>query len=270
MEKLNAWFDSHHYQRLYGNRDHTEAADFIDALIKQLDLAEESRLLDVACGAGRHAKYLASKGFRVTGFDLAAASILQAQQTECPGLRFFQHDMREPFGRNKFEYVFNFFTSFGYFDSPDEHSAVIRNMANCLTADGTLVLDYMNVYNVEAHLVPKEVKHIGGFTYHITRWTDRDHIFKKIKIESENSAESCEYEERVARFKLPDFQRMLGRSGLKISEVYGDYALKPYYLPDSPRLIMVARHAEVSSRIGSLEGTALGGPDMSHELCNVM
>src|ERR1041385_9442609 len=67
---LNDWFDSIHYQRLYGHRNQTEAASFIDALIRQLDLAMGARLLDVACGTGRHAKHLASKGFQVTGFDL--------------------------------------------------------------------------------------------------------------------------------------------------------------------------------------------------------
>jgi SAM-dependent methyltransferase len=246
---LNDWFDSIHYQRLYGHRNQTEAASFIDALIRQLDLAMEARLLDVGCGTGRHAKHLASKGFQVTGFDLAAASLRKAREAEQPGLQFFQHDMRRPFGKTKFDYVFNFFTSFGYFDSRAEHLAALRNMADCLTSDGALVLDYMNVYNVEAHLVPREVKEIDKFAYHITRWSDRNHIFKKIRVEPAEFGESYEYVERVAKFTLQHFEQMLEQCGLEISEVYGDYALKPYHMFDSPRLILVARRSETSDTI---------------------
>jgi hypothetical protein len=118
--------------------------------------------------------------------------------------------MRKPFAKNQFDYVFNFFTSFGYFESADEHFAVVRNMRNCLTGGGALVLHYLNVYNVEAHLVPQEVKRIDGFSYHITRWSGRDHIFKKIRVEPTGPDEPCEYVERVAKFTLQDFERMLG------------------------------------------------------------
>ena len=243
---LNAWFDSAHYQRLYGHRDQTEAANFIDALIKRLRPATGSRLLDVACGTGRHAKYLASKGYRVTGFDLAADSIRVAKQAEGPGLRFFRHDMRTPFGRNKFDYVLNFFTSFGYFESRAEHFTVVRNMENSLTAGGTLVLDYLNLYRAEANLVPHETKQIDNFAYHLTRWSDKNYIFKRIVLEPWNGDEPREYVERVAKFSLRHFQQMFAACGLAIHEAYGDYALNPFHMVDSPRLILIARRGQAS------------------------
>jgi SAM-dependent methyltransferase len=248
---LNAWFDSIHYQRLYGHRDHTEAANFIEALIRRLRPRAGASLLDVACGIGRHANYLASKGFRVTGFDLAAEAIRTAKKAERAGLRFFQHDMRIPFGRHRFDYVFNFFTSFGYFESPEEHFAVVRNMANSLTTDGTLVLDYLNVYSAEANLVPHELKRIENFTYYLTRWSDRNSIFKKIVIEPTNCDEPREYVERVAKFTLRDFQQIFERCGLSISEVYGDYSLNRYDMLNSPRLILIARRADTSQLLRS-------------------
>jgi len=269
-ENLNAWFDSIHYQRLYGHRDDTEAADFIDALIKRLRPCAAASFLDVAYGIGRHAKYLASKGFRVTGFDLAAEAIKTAKKAERAGLRFFQHDMRMPFGGKSFDYVFNFFTSFGYFECPHEHFAVVRNMANSLTAGGALVLDYLNMYSAEANLVPHELKRIENFTYYLTRWSDRNYIFKKIVIEPRDCDEPREYVERVSKFTLRDFQQMFARCGLSITEVYGDYALNPYDMLNSPRLIMIAHRAETSQVAGSTMDSRVFDSAGASESCNVI
>src|SRR5215470_3978830 len=85
------WFDSPHYHQLYAHRSDAEAAGFIDALIDRLTPEEHASILDLGCGAGRHAKYLASKGFCVTGLDLSAASIRAARRSERPGLRFQRH-----------------------------------------------------------------------------------------------------------------------------------------------------------------------------------
>ncbi len=138
------WFDSSFYHQLYANRDEKEAAAFIDELINELRPAADSRMLDLGCGSGRHSKYLGSKGFDVTGIDLAASSIRQAKRSETGKLRFYRHDMRIPFGRNAFDIVFNFFTSFGYFDDPSEDLKVVNNIYSALKPGGVLVMDYIN------------------------------------------------------------------------------------------------------------------------------
>src|SRR5262244_16949 len=92
-----SWFDSIFYHKLYAYRDETESSGFIDALISRLQPESGAAMLDVGCGAGRHSKYLASKGFQVTGIDLAAGTIREAKRSERSRLHFFQHDMRLPF-----------------------------------------------------------------------------------------------------------------------------------------------------------------------------
>lgn len=239
-EWFESWFDSLYYHKLYAYRDDTEAARFLDTLIAVLEPQRGARVLDLGCGAGRHSTCLASKGLHVTGMDLAPGSIREAKKFERPGLRFRQHDMRLPFGRNAFDYVFNFFTSFGYFEEPDEHLAVVRNMATSLRPGGRLVLDYLNVRYAEARLTREDVKEIDGITYRLTRWTDARHFLKRIVVE-DGAGKPLVYTERVARFTLEDFERMFARHQLSVEEVHGDYRLSPYDSETSPRMILVAR-----------------------------
>src|SRR5262245_51810521 len=93
-----SWFDSVQYHKLNSYRHDAEAAEFIDALIDRLEPEKGASILDLGCGSGRHSKYLAAKGFSVTGVDLSGESINEAKRSERPGLHFIEHDMRVPFG----------------------------------------------------------------------------------------------------------------------------------------------------------------------------
>ena len=65
MNWFKNWFNSPYYHILYKNRDIKEAELFIDNLINKLKLKKTSKLIDIACGKGRHACYFNKKGFDV-------------------------------------------------------------------------------------------------------------------------------------------------------------------------------------------------------------
>jgi SAM-dependent methyltransferase len=240
-EWFASWFDSAHYHRLYTHRDHAEAARFVDALVDRLRPANGAKALDLGCGGGRHARQLASHGMNVTGLDLSEASIRTARAFEHRGLRFARHDMRRPFGNEAFDCVFNLFTSFGYFDDPAEHLAVVGNMARSLKAGGRLVLDYLNVEYAEAHEIPHETVVRDDSTYDISRWNDAGHFFKRIVVNDGHSAGPLQHVERVAKFSRHDFELMFALYGMAVEDVYGDYQLSPFDHGTSPRLILIAR-----------------------------
>jgi 2-polyprenyl-3-methyl-5-hydroxy-6-metoxy-1,4-benzoquinol methylase len=229
------WFDTTYYHQLYANRNEAEAAAFVNELVAELQPPPGSSMLDLGCGAGRHAKQLAAHGFQVTGIDLAQSSINAAMRVQTPGAQFYRHDMRMPFGNCRFHYVFSFFTSFGYFKSHLENNKVINNISMSLKDGGTLVMDYLNVNYSEDHLSSDEVKEIDGVIYHITRWSDSTHFYKKIVLDQGK----FEYTEQVEKLRLEDFDILFKKNGLKLRKVFGDYKLGGYDTDISPRLVMV-------------------------------
>ena len=101
------------------------------------------------------------------------------------GLQFSCHDMRETFKANYFDYAFNFFTSFGYFDTHEEHQLAINAMAANLKEEGTLVIDYLNVGVVESCADADAVTQIDTFIFHTRKRHDDLFLFKeKDKIDT--------------------------------------------------------------------------------------
>lgn len=234
------WFNSPYYHQLYADRDETEAAAFIDKLIAHLQPPQDSLMLDVACGKGRHSVLLAEKGFDVTGIDLSEESINAALPYQNDRLHFYTHDMRLPFWINYFNYAFNFFTSFGYFKTKREHNNALRTMAQSLQTNGCLVLDYLNVNFAMDRLIPQIDKEINGVQYTITKWSDEFYFFKKISVTDSKLPEVLVFTEKVAKFSLKDFKEMFAVQQLKIKEVFGDYNFNNYDEKKSPRLILIA------------------------------
>ena len=239
-EWFDEWFDTPYYHQLYFNRDEKEAAAFINLLIEKLNPSSGATMLDVACGKGRHSLQLAEKGFDVTGIDISPQSIAEAQKMAHDKLRFFVHDMRQPFHINYFSYVFNFFTSFGYFDTQREHYAAMRSIAQSIKLSGKFVIDYLNVHYAEDHFQHQLDVVSDGYNFHITKWMDETHFYKKIEVEHDDFTEPHVYTEKVAKFSLGDFTEMLAYQGLQVKEVYGDYHFGGYHVRQTPRMIIVA------------------------------
>ena len=239
------WFNSPYYHKLYFDRDEKEASHFIQRLLQHLNPPAESRLLDVACGKGRHSKILAASGFDVTGIDISEYSISEAKKEASDKLQFYVHDMRLPFWVNYFDYAFNFFTSFGYFRTRREHDDAVRTIVNSLTPGGTLMFDYLNVHYAEDHLVHNEVKTIDATRYELHRWHDDHHFYKRILITDPALEDPLEFTEKVSKITFGDFTDMLSFQNMQVTEVFGDYNLAPYDVRKSPRLIILAKKRNI-------------------------
>jgi SAM-dependent methyltransferase len=239
-EWFATWFDSPYYHLLYRDRNQEEAQAFIDALLAHLHPKPHARLLDLACGKGRHAVYLSQHGYDVTGVDLSPESIAYAQHYAHEHLRFHVHDMRNPLRSGPFDFIFNLFTSFGYFAEQTENVVALRSAAAALRPGGKMVIDFMNTERTLRELVLQEEKTVSGITFHITRHLDEDFIVKEIRFRDDNGQEHY-YQERVRALSLGQFEEYFQMAGLRLAEVLGDYQLAPYNEMLSPRMIFILK-----------------------------
>jgi SAM-dependent methyltransferase len=231
-----SWFDTPYYHILYKERNYREAQIFMDNLTHYLNLPEKAKVLDLACGKGRHAIYLNQLGYDVVGADLSENSIAEANKNKNETLHFQVHDMREIF-EDKFDAIFNLFTSFGYFENDEDNLTTLKAMKESLSEYGFAVIDFMNVNQVLANLVPEEVKTVENIDFHIKRYLSDGHIFKEIDFEDQGK--KFHFTEKVKALTLKDFEEMMEEAGIYLLDIFGDYKLKKFHKMDSERLIMI-------------------------------
>lgn len=239
MEWFESWFESPYYHILYKNRNDEEAKRFIDLLLTRLNLADNAPVLDLACGKGRHSKYLHQRGYNVVGADLSAYNISEANKHAQEGLTFIRHDMREVISGNMFDAVFNLFTSFGYFDSTDDNKRVLHAVHHELNPNGVFIIDFLNPGYVSNYLVPVESKEIDGVSFNIRKEIKDGFIYKYIEIITGGTSKT--YQERVQAITQKELISMLESSNFHIVDCFGNYDLTAFQEDESPRTILIAK-----------------------------
>lgn len=232
------WFDTPYYHILYKKRDDNEAKQFIKNLTHWLRLEPETRVLDLACGKGRHARILNDLGMTVKGVDLSENSIKEASKYQNDTLTFEVHDMREILNE-EFDAVFNLFTSFGYFDCLLDNAKVIQCIHKMLREKGLLVIDFMNSKRVVEKLISQESKIEDGIHFQIERRHDGKHIYKDIQFHHDNR--NWHFTERVQSLLKLDFEELLNENQFEILSTFGDFDLNEFDENNSDRLIIIAR-----------------------------
>ena len=230
-----SWFETafrKQYLDLYCHRDQEAAQGEAEFAARALGLPAGSRVLDVACGAGRHARVLAGIGHRVIGVDLSRDLLAEARDLSC-----VRGDMRRLPFHGAFDAATSFFTSFGYFDDAGNR-ATMASIAAAIRSGGVFFLDFFNAIAVATQLVPASEEEREGRTYRIARRIEDGRIVKDVVIEEEGLTMS--YRESVRLYHHHDLVRMLGAAGLIPLAAYGDYDGRDF-TTDAPRCIFVAR-----------------------------
>lgn len=237
---MTDWFEEwfgEEYLELYPYRDQREAHQLAELIAASVDAPRGAPALDLACGAGRHARAL-EEWWRTVGLDLSPALLRRARALD-GALPLVRADMRLlPFRSGAFALVVNLFTSFGYFRDDAQHVRVLHEVWRVTTPGGWFVLDYLNAPQVRATLVPRDERRMGTRVVEQERTISADGRFvcKTIALGDEER----KFTERVRLFEPAELRAMLLSCGFEVTTMLGDYAGRPY-ASDSPRAIFVSR-----------------------------
>ena len=237
-EWFEDWFNSEYYHLLYQNRSQNEADLFIKNIVQKLKLGPEATVLDLGCGKGRHALKMSSFFNSVHGLDLSKNNIKIANSTKKDNMKFFIGDMRNFYHTTKYDYVFNLFTSFGYFNTTEENLDVLKCIHRQLKKNGHLLVDFLNPDVIRNDKFNSEEKKINDVHFNIEKSISGNFILKKIKIIDGNK--QFHFNEKVQLFDLNDFEEMLLKTGYTIHSTFGNYDLENYHT-NSERLILWAQ-----------------------------
>ncbi|MCI0449072.1 MAG: class I SAM-dependent methyltransferase [Chlorobi bacterium] len=254
------WFNTQEYSDLYKHRDETDAKKIVSLILKNIKLKKDSKVLDLACGNGRHSVLFAKKGFKVLGIDLSPFLISQAKgklKTDYKkfknNLRFEIRDMRGIRRKNEFDLVVNLFTSFGYFEKDSENFRVIKSISSSLKKGGHFFLDFLNPPYLKRNLVPFDMT--GAKSY--LKSTGNPNIIIQVReikagfvkknililknLKNSKYPQIYNFYEKIKLYSLSDLRRVFNSSGLKIKKVFGNYYGSKYEPVKSERLIILAQ-----------------------------
>jgi len=221
--------------------DIAREANFIE---ESLGCEAGATILDLACGTGRHAVELASRGYQVVGFDLSLAMLARASdeaQDRKQKINFVQGDMREMTFEETFDGVFSWNTSFGYFDE-EKNAAVIAKVHRALKKGGQFLLDVVNRDNLV-----RQAPSLAWFEGDGCICMDEmqvDFITSRMKVKrtlmmDDGRTKEIEYSIRV--YSLHELGKMLHDNGFRVAEVSGRTGTPGVFFGcESPRTLILA------------------------------
>jgi len=238
-EWFEEWFDSPYYHLIYKHRDDFEAAEFLNKVAALLNIAPQAKVLDLACGKGRHAIHLSKLGLDVIGLDLSQKNIANAHVMSNEKLHFYVHDMRNMFRSNYFDFIFNLFTSFGYFKNNSDDLRVLQNVNKSLVKGGNFIFDFLNIEHIKHLKETIEEREEEGIHFKIRKHIRQGSVIKSISFQ--HLGVDYEFEEQVKLIDQETFKTYFKKADLEIIHTFGDYNLNPFEMKHSDRLIIIAR-----------------------------
>ncbi|HZS58236.1 MAG TPA: class I SAM-dependent methyltransferase [Gemmatimonadaceae bacterium] len=220
-----SYFDDKYLQEYEPIFSAAEDRRDIARLIEVLGLPLGSRILDVPCGQGRHARLLAEAGFDVVGLDYSR-HLLELAKNDWDGVRYIRGDMRKmpaPW-TGRFDAVVNLFTSFGFFLNPADDMKVVREFARVLKPDGVLVWHGASRDGVMSGFVAKDwwQSNDGTFIAHERTFDPLSGIMSVFVRQGD-----AERQYRIRLYTATRLAELFAAEGLVVEEAYDGWTERP-------------------------------------------
>jgi SAM-dependent methyltransferase len=245
--------DPHWYETFFGDdwlelatgHDEGLTRAEVEFLVGQLGLAPGARVLDLACGHGRHAVELSARGLRVTGADISEPLLGLARERAAQRgveLDLVRLDMRDLDARDEFDAVCNFASAFGYYPTEEDDSEVLRRVARSLVPGGGFLIDTMNDQWLVRNFAPRAQRTLENGTVVLeersfdaaTRRSSGTWTLRR----RDGTRSVMRHSMRI--YTCPELCAMLSDAGLAVDGVWGGVDGSPLG-PDRRRLVIRAR-----------------------------
>ena len=215
----------------------------VDGIISLLNIQPGLRVLDLCCGPGRHSLELTRRGFHVSGVDRTQhyldGAIEQARK-EGLDIEFVQEDMRTFCRPDTYDAVVNLFTSFGYFEDPEEDRRVAMNVYRSLKTGGLFLMDMMGKEVLARVFQERNWHEVDGFIQLEERKVSRNWGWMWNRWIRLKGNERIEGELSHRLYAATEIVSLLKDCGFTSVDVYGDYNGSPYD-HNARRMVTVAR-----------------------------
>lgn len=243
------WYDDDRFWAMLENQLFDEerkkaAISEAEQVVKLLRLDPGAEILDLCCGLGRHSIELAMRGFRVTGVDRTVRYLDKARAHAAGqgvAVGFVQHDMRTFRRPAAFDGAINLFTSFGYFEDPEDDRVVLRNLRESLRPGARLVMEMVGKENIAGIYTPKDwVEHPDGSFFLAERHVMPGWTMMRNRWITLRGGEKTEFNFTHRIFSAAELEALLKQEGFTVEAVFGGLDGCPYDL-EAKRLVIVAR-----------------------------
>lgn len=229
-----------HYSSMFPEARFVAASAEVEQVLALVG-RQKGRVLDLACGPGRHSIPLAQRGFGVTGVDRSAFLLERAKRRGAEvgvEVEWLQADMREFSRPSSFDLALSLFTSFGYFSDDADNQRVLDNVFASLRPGGHFVLDMMGKEILARVFKPTDSSEDAeGLTIQRRKVVDD---WSRIKNEwilvRDGSAQTFRFDHWI--YSAREIKQMFADAGFAEVKAFGDYLGAPYG-PDASRLVVV-------------------------------
>ena len=215
----------------------------IDFLVRVLNLDRPRRILDLACGYGRHANRLAKLGHKVVGVDITPGFLKiarrEARQKRLK-VRYIRQDMRKIYFKEEFDCALLLFTAFGYFEDA-ENFKVLKNIARSLKPGGLFCFDSFNHSSEFIKKLPWERVTEKGRDLMIDRASydpPTQRIYNRRIVIRRGKRKDKPFFVRV--YKAAEIKQLPAKAGMRFLKIFGDWDGRKF-TRKSQRIIVIAQ-----------------------------
>ncbi|MFA9376042.1 MAG: class I SAM-dependent methyltransferase [Lachnotalea sp.] len=204
----------------------------VDFIIKTLDLTGKERILDLACGFGRHALSFSRKGYHVTGVDITKDYIEDATNTakeESLNVEFIHADIRDISFKSEYDVVLNLADgAIGYLETEEENQKVFDVISSALKPGGKHFMDICNAKHAE-HFFPKRNWEVGEKSLALSQFEWNQETKRMlfggwdIPYGVLAQAPNILYGDSIRLYTIEEIEQIFLKRNMEIKKTYSDY-----------------------------------------------